>query len=86
MNTAGTFVLSPRRIRGRHSQRTPARRAVNVTWLHIYITDDSRLVYCLYEAPSPKAIHKVSRCTGWPIHRINQVSIRAMPWSTQRDG
>jgi hypothetical protein len=46
-----------------------------VTWLQSYITDDSRRVYCLYEAPNPEAIHKASRRAGWPVHRINRITI-----------
>jgi hypothetical protein len=52
-----------------------ANNETGVTWLHSHIADDSRRVYCLYEAPSPEAIHKASRRAGWPVHRINQITI-----------
>ncbi len=48
---------------------------IGVTWLHSYVTDDSQRVYCLYEAPSPEAIHKASRRSGWPVHLIHQITI-----------
>jgi hypothetical protein len=58
-----------------------------VTWLHSYITDDSRRVYCVYEAPSPEALHKASRRTGWPVHRINRITIlQPHPYPIQKAG
>jgi hypothetical protein len=48
-----------------------ASNETRVTWLHSYVTDDSRRMYCLYEAPSPEAIRKVSRRAGQPVHLIN---------------
>jgi hypothetical protein len=63
---------------------TAANNETGVTWLHSYVTDDSRWVYCLYEAPSPEAIHKASRRAGWPIHRINQITmLQPHPYPTQ---
>lgn len=62
-----------------------ANNETGVTWLHSCITDDSRRVYCLYEAPNPEAIHKASRRTGWPVHLINQITIlQPHPYPTRR--
>jgi hypothetical protein len=41
-----------------------ANNETGVTWLHSYVTDDSRWVYCLYGAPSPE------RYTKHPAARV----------------
>ncbi|MBT2493914.1 DUF4242 domain-containing protein [Streptomyces sp. ISL-96] len=38
-----------------------ANNGTEVVWLHSYITEGHRRVYCLYEAASPEAIRKAAR-------------------------
>ena len=47
----------------------------DVVWLHSYVTDTARRMFCLYEAPSPEAIRKAAHRTGLPIEVIHQVTV-----------
>ena len=46
-----------------------------VTWLHSYLSDDSRKAFCVYEAPSPEAIRKTAARNQLPVDRITQVRV-----------
>jgi len=46
-----------------------------VTWMQTYVSDDSVRTYCISEAPSPEAVRKGARRVGWPLQKINHVTI-----------
>ena len=46
-----------------------------VTWLHTYVSDDRRRLFCVYEAPSPEAIRKSSAGNGLPVDSITSVRV-----------
>jgi hypothetical protein len=46
-----------------------------VTWIHSYVSDDERTVFCLYEAPTPEAIRKTAMRNSLPVDRITQVHV-----------
>lgn len=46
-----------------------------VSWVHSYVTDDDRMTFCVYDAPSPEAIRKVADRNGLPVDRISEVRV-----------
>lgn len=46
-----------------------------VTWLHSYVSEDSKKTFCLYDAPSPEAIRKTASRNALPVDRITQVRV-----------
>ena len=46
-----------------------------VTWLHSYVSDDGKRVFCLYEGPTPEAIRKAAAANELPVDRITQVGV-----------
>jgi hypothetical protein len=46
-----------------------------VTWVHSYVTGDKKKTFCIYDAPSPEAIHTVAQRNNLPVDRISQVSV-----------
>jgi hypothetical protein len=46
-----------------------------VTWVHSYVSEDTRTMLCLYEAPSPEAIRRAARRNDLPIDRITKVRV-----------
>ncbi len=46
-----------------------------VTWIHSYVSDDKRITFCVYDAPSPEAIRKVATENELPVDSITQVSV-----------
>lgn len=49
--------------------------AEGVAWVHSYVSDDDRMTYCVYDAPSPEAIRKVAERNGLPVDRITEVRV-----------
>ena len=45
-----------------------------VRWLFSFLSADKRRTYCLYEAPSPEAIHVAARKANMPASEIVEVS------------
>lgn len=43
-----------------------------VTWIHSYVSDDRRKTFCVYDAPSPKAIHRTAARNELPVDRITR--------------
>jgi hypothetical protein len=66
-------------IRGQDAETCFAVAANNaeegVTWLHSYVTLDSRVTYCLYEGPSPEALRRAAARNKLPISRITEVRV-----------
>jgi hypothetical protein len=46
-----------------------------VTWIHSYVSDDSRTTFCIYDAPTPEAIRKTAARNDLPVDRITQVRV-----------
>lgn len=47
----------------------------NVTWVHSYVTPDTRKTYCIYDGPSAEAIQKVAELNGLPVDSITEVRV-----------
>src|SRR5436190_9688750 len=46
-----------------------------VTWIHSYVSEDSRKTFCVYDAPTPEAIRKTAVRNALPVDRITQVRV-----------
>jgi hypothetical protein len=46
-----------------------------VTWVHSYVTGDKGKTFCIYDAPSPEAIHTVAKANGLPVDSITEVTV-----------
>jgi len=46
-----------------------------VTWLTSYVTSDRSKTYCVYDGPTPEAIHRAATATGLPIDGIAEVRV-----------
>jgi hypothetical protein len=46
-----------------------------VTWIHSYVSDDSRMTFCVYDGPSPEAIRHAAQRNGLPVEAITQVRV-----------
>lgn len=47
----------------------------DVTWLHSYVTGDKKKTFCIYDAPTPEAIHRAAERNNLPVDRITPVSV-----------
>ncbi|MGH9084920.1 MAG: DUF4242 domain-containing protein [Acidimicrobiales bacterium] len=46
-----------------------------VTWVTSYVTTDRAKTYCVYDGPSPEAIHRAATANGLPIDGITEVRV-----------
>ena len=46
-----------------------------VTWVTSYVTTDKRRTYCVYDGPSPEAIHRAGAANGLPVDAITEVRV-----------
>jgi uncharacterized protein DUF4242 len=46
-----------------------------VTWVHSYVSADTKKTFCVYDAPSPEAIRKTAARNELPVDRITQVRV-----------
>lgn len=46
-----------------------------VTWVHSYVSADTRTTFCVYDGPSPEAIRKTAIRNDLPVDRIVQVRV-----------
>ena len=46
-----------------------------VTWLHSYVSVDTRKEFCIVEGPSPEAIRRAARMNKLPVDKITEVSV-----------
>ena len=46
-----------------------------VTWVHSYVSDDSRRTFCVYDGPSPESIRTVAQRNGLPVDSITEVRV-----------
>ena len=49
--------------------------AEQVTWVHSYVSADTRKTFCVYEAPSPEAIRRTASRNKLPVERITEVRV-----------
>lgn len=47
----------------------------DVTWVHSYVTGDKKKTFCIYDAPSPEAIHSAANRNGLPVDQITEVRV-----------
>ncbi len=47
----------------------------NVTWVHSYVTLDKHKTFCVYDAPTPEAIHRAAQRNSLPVDTITEVSV-----------
>jgi hypothetical protein len=50
-------------------------RDEGVTWVHSYVSTDKRKTYCIYDAPTPDAIHRVAGTNGLPVDAVTEVRV-----------
>ena len=46
-----------------------------VTWVHSYVTLDSKKTFCVYDAPNPEAIHSCAKRNNLHVDRITEVRV-----------
>ena len=46
-----------------------------VTWVTSYVTTDKDRTYCVYDGPSPEAIHRAAAANGLPVDGITEVRV-----------
>jgi Protein of unknown function (DUF4242) len=46
-----------------------------VNWLHSYVSDDGRTLFCVYDAPTPEAIRKTASSNQLPVDEITRVRV-----------
>lgn len=46
-----------------------------VTWVHSYVTPDKTRTFCIYDAPSADAIHRVAEKNGLPVDAVHEVQV-----------
>ena len=46
-----------------------------VTWVTSYVTTDKTRTYCVYDGPSPEAIHRAAAANGLPVDGIVEVRV-----------
>ena len=46
-----------------------------VTWVHSYVSEDKRVTFCVYDAPSPEAIRKTAARNSLPVDQITEVRV-----------
>jgi Protein of unknown function (DUF4242) len=46
-----------------------------VTWVHSYVTPDRKRTFCIYDAPTPAAIHKAAAKNALPVSQITEVRV-----------
>ena len=49
--------------------------SVGVRWLRSYANADKTKTFCIYDGPSPEAIHAAAGSTGLPVDSVSQVSV-----------
>jgi Nickel responsive protein SCO4226-like len=47
----------------------------DVLWLHSYVSDDRKRLFCIYEAPSPEAIRKSAAHNHLPVDSITSIRV-----------
>ena len=57
-------------------QRVVERNAEEgVTWIRSFVSEDKTRTFCIYDAPSPEAIHKTAARNELPVDQITRVTV-----------
>jgi hypothetical protein len=46
-----------------------------VTWVHSYVSEDLRKMFCIYDGPTPEAIRETAQSNNLPIDNITAVTV-----------
>jgi len=46
-----------------------------VTWVHSYVSEDRKKMFCVYDAPDPESIRKSAKRNDLPVEHITQVRV-----------
>ena len=46
-----------------------------VTWVQSFVSSDKLKTFCIYDAPSPEAIHEAARKTKLPVSNVTEVRV-----------
>jgi hypothetical protein len=46
-----------------------------VTWVQSFVSEDKRMTYCVYDAPSPEAIRQAASCNSLPVDQITKIRV-----------
>jgi hypothetical protein len=46
-----------------------------VTWLHSYLSEDGKRLFCIYESPTPEAIRRSATRNHLPVESITSIRI-----------
>jgi hypothetical protein len=46
-----------------------------VTWVHSYVTPDTRKTYCIYDGPDAESIRRAAARTELPVDSITEVRV-----------
>ena len=46
-----------------------------VTWVTSYVSTDRTKTYCVYDGPSPEAIHRAAEANGLPVDAVSEVRV-----------
>jgi hypothetical protein len=49
--------------------------ADGVTWVHSYVTPDSKHTFCIYDGPTPEAIRRAAARNKLPVTQITEVRV-----------
>jgi hypothetical protein len=60
---------------GERCRQILERNRDEVTWLHSYVSDDRRRLFCVYEAPSPEAVRRSAARNSLPVESITSVRV-----------
>ena len=47
----------------------------DVTWVTSYVSTDKTKTYCVYDGPSPEAIHRAAEANGLPVDAVAEVRV-----------
>lgn len=48
---------------------------VGVTWVHSYVSEDGKKIFCVYDGPDPEAIRRAADRNRLPIVSITRVRV-----------
>ena len=46
-----------------------------VTWVTSFVSTDKTKTYCVYDGPSPEAIHRAAAANGLPVDAVSEVRV-----------
>ena len=70
-----TKVGTPNGDLGELCRQILERNRDDVTWLHSYVSDDRKRLFCIYEAPTPEAVRRSAARNDLPVESITSVRV-----------